>query len=351
MMSMGLQHRPTMSVARYYNNSDVRIELADRPTISEGELLVRVMSCGICGSDVMEWFRVPKSPRILGHELSGVIEDSRSGSFRRGDRVVIRNQVPCGICRACVSGHHSVCEHCEEIVPGGMSEYVRVPRKVVEGGVWPLPEGLPFRAAALAEPLACVLHSQALARVRERRCMVVLGCGVFGLLHLQAARLAGVLQTVAIESQAFRRVAAADLGTPTVLDPSDDLAAEVRAVNDGHLADMVVVATGAPGAFEVACKIIGRHGAILLFGMPGPEVTTGLAVNQVFWRKELMVVSSYGPGNVPFSEPLRLMQDGSIDFERLITHQVPFAEVQRGFELVSRAGNSLKVVLDLAGSR
>jgi L-iditol 2-dehydrogenase len=351
MMATGLQHRLTMSVAYYYNNKDVRIEQADRPTISDGELLVRVMSCGICGSDVMEWFRVPKSPRILGHELAGVVEESRSGAFRQGDRVVVRNQVPCGVCRACVSGHHSVCEHCDEIAPGGMSEYVRVPRKVVEGGVWPLPEGLPFSAAALAEPLACVMHSQALARVLGRRCVVVIGCGVFGLLHLQAAGLAGVQQTVAIESQAFRRAAAADLGVPTILDPGDDLVAEVRAVNDGHLADMVIVATGAPGALDAACKVIGRHGAILLFGMPGPEVTTGLTVNQVFWRKELMVVSSYGPGNVPFSEPLRLMLEGSINFERLITHQVPFAEVQRGFELVSRAGNSLKVVLDLTGSQ
>jgi len=349
-MASSAEGKP-MLVARYHNNKDVRIETAERPTIGDGDALVRVMSCGICGSDVMEWFRVPKSPRILGHELAGVVEVSRSDRLRRGDRVVIRNQVPCGTCHACESGHHSVCENCDEIEPGGMAEYVRVPRKVVEHGVWNLPDDLPFRAAALAEPLACTLHSQALARVRGRRCLVVFGCGVFGLLHLRVARLAGVRRIVAVESNEYRRKVAAEFGASMVVGVDDDLVSAVQAVNDGSLADVAIVATGSPAGLDSAFKGVGRHGAVLLFGMPGPDATTTLSVNQLFWRRELMLVSSYGPGNIPFSEPLRLMQNGSIDFDRLITHELPLSDVQRGFELVSRADNSLKVVLDIGGRR
>jgi L-iditol 2-dehydrogenase len=336
-----------MRVARYYNNHDIRIERTPMPEIGIGEFLMRVTTCGICGSDVMEWFRVPKSPRILGHEVAGVVEVSRSDAFRPGDRVVIRNQVPCGTCQACSRGHPSVCEHCDEISPGGMSEYIRVPSKVVEKGVWRLPDGLPPHAAALAEPLACVLHAQALARLKGLQCVVVVGCGVFGLLHIQAARLAGVQCVVAIESQPYRRSAALDVGASAVIDPGDDISVAIRAANQGRAVDAVVIATGAPSGLEVACQAVGRYGTVLLFGIPGPGETSHLDLNQVFWRKELQLVSSYGPGHVPFSEPLRLMQEGLIDCGRLITHIVPFSDVQRGFELVSSAGQSLKVVLDL----
>ena len=99
-----------MRVARYHRNSDVRVERVARPEIDAGEVLVRVLACGICGSDVAEWFRVPKAPRILGHEISGVVAQSRAAGWAEGDRVVLRNQVPCGACFACRHGHHAVCE-------------------------------------------------------------------------------------------------------------------------------------------------------------------------------------------------------------------------------------------------
>ena len=164
----------SMRVARYYDNSSVRIETMDRPTIDDGEVLVRVMACGICGSDALEWFRVPKSPRILGHEISGVIAESRSGSYAAGDRVVVRNQVPCGRCYECQHDHHAVCEQQAEIEPGGMVEYLRVPREVVEAGLSALPPQLSFQAGTLAEPLACTLHAQALAGIEAHQCVVVL---------------------------------------------------------------------------------------------------------------------------------------------------------------------------------
>lgn len=335
-----------MQVARYYSNRDVRLERVNRPSIDDGEVLVRVIACGICGSDVMEWFRLPKSPRILGHEIAGIVEESRSPHYSVGERVVVRNQIPCGVCHACESGHHGVCENSEEIEPGGMAEFIRLPGRVVERGVSRLPPTLPFRAGALAEPVACVLHSQALARIEPRHCVVVIGCGVFGLLHIQVAKHAGVSRVVAADKIAYRTKAATKLGASAVVCGNEDLAAGVRKINDGRLADVAIVATGSPGGLQAACKAVGRCGTILLFGAPPPTVPFDMSLNELFWRKELTLVSSYGPGNVPFSEPLRLMEIGAIDVDALITDCVPFAAVQRGFDTVARAGESLKVVLE-----
>ncbi|MEV0633525.1 alcohol dehydrogenase catalytic domain-containing protein [Streptomyces sp. NPDC050619] len=338
----------TMRIARYYDNRTVRVESMPRPVIGDGEVLVRVMASGICGSDVMEWFRVPKSPRILGHEISGVVAESRTDAFAAGDRVVVRNQIPCGTCHACRYGHQAVCEQQVEIEPGGMAEYIRVPGELADRGLTPLPSGLSFQAGTLAEPLACTLHSQALARIEPHHCVLVLGCGVFGLLHIQAALAAGVERVIAVDKVAFRREAATRAGATLVLDTDADLASEVRRINDGRMADVAVLATAAPEALVAASDALARHGTVLLFGAPAPGTPVPLTLNQMFWRRELTMVSSYGAGDVDLARGLELMEKGAVDGEALITHSVPLAEVQRAFTTVTEARDSLKVALDLS---
>ncbi len=337
-----------MRVARYHRNCSVRVEAVDRPRIGAGEVLVRVRACGICGSDVAEWFRLPKAPRILGHEISGVVTESRAAGWAEGDRVVVRNQVPCRECFACTHGHHAVCEEQVEVTPGGMAEYVRVPAEVVATGLTPLPPALSYPVGTLAEPVACVLHAQALARVRPHQCLVVYGCGVFGLLHLQVARGAGVSRIVAVDGVASRRAAAEQLGATVALEPGADIAAEVRAVNDGRLADVAVVATGAPAALESASGVLARWGTVLLFGAPEPGVPVPVTLNQLFWRRELTVVSSYGAGSVDLADALALVQKGVVDGDAMISHVIPLVEVQGAFDVVTAAGDSRKVVLDLS---
>jgi L-iditol 2-dehydrogenase len=337
-----------MLIARYYNNRSIRLERIDKPTIGEGEVLVRVMACGICGSDVMEWFRTPKSPRILGHELSGVVAESRSDACAPGDRVVVRNQVPCGACHACEQDHHSVCERMVEIEPGGMAEYIRLPSEVVRFGLFPLPSRLSFAAGTLAEPIACTLHAQALARVEPHHCVVVIGSGLFGLLHIQIARANGVRRIAAIEKVEYRRSAAERLGACLALHPDQKLTEAIRDLNDSRLADVAIVATGAPEALAVARRVLCRHGTIMLFGAIEPEAAFPLSPNQLFWRSELRMVSSYGAGKIPFSRPLELIERGDINSDALITDTLPFAKVQEGFDIVVKAQNSLKVVLDIS---
>ena len=148
-----------MKVAVYYSNSDIRIEERPIPRIGKGEMLVKMRACGICGTDVMEWYRIKKAPRVLGHEMAGEVVEVGAGveRFREGDRVFVSHHVPCYRCHYCEDGNYTACEslHTGNYEPGGFSEYIRVPRENVEFGTFLLPAGISCEDAVMVEPLAC----------------------------------------------------------------------------------------------------------------------------------------------------------------------------------------------------
>ena len=154
----------------YYNNKDVRVEEIPTPQIGPGELLVKVLASGICGSDVMEWYRIKKAPRVLGHEIAGEIVEVGKGvdRYKMGDRVFVSHHVPCNTCQYCLNGFHTLCDTLRRtnFDPGGFAEYIRVPQINVDRGVFVLPEEVSFEDGVFIEPLACVLRGQRLARFR-----------------------------------------------------------------------------------------------------------------------------------------------------------------------------------------
>ncbi|MCX5715121.1 MAG: alcohol dehydrogenase catalytic domain-containing protein, partial [Candidatus Omnitrophica bacterium] len=183
-------------VANYYNNRDIRIEEQPMPKIGPGELLVRVEASGVCGSDVMEWYRLHKAPLILGHEVAGVIEEAGGAlcGYNKGMRVTLAHHVPCGVCHYCKNGHEAACEtlHKTNFDPGGFCEYLRLPSINIEKkGVFILPETLSFDEATLVEPLACVLRGQRIAGFKKGQSVLVIGSGIAGLLHILLARANG----------------------------------------------------------------------------------------------------------------------------------------------------------------
>ncbi|UCG81599.1 MAG: alcohol dehydrogenase catalytic domain-containing protein, partial [Desulfobacterales bacterium] len=153
-----------MRVAMYYNNKDIRIEEMSVPSIGPGEVLVRIEASGICGSDVMEWYRIKRAPLVLGHEIAGEVVEVGEGvdRYKKGDRVVASHHVPCNTCRYCLSGHHTVCDTLRgtSFDPGGFAEYVRLPAINVDRGVYHVPNEVSFEEATFTEPLACVLRGQ-----------------------------------------------------------------------------------------------------------------------------------------------------------------------------------------------
>ena len=181
-----------MRVAMWYSNRDVRLEEMPTPQIGHGELLVMVEPSGICGSDVMEWYRLDKAPLVLGHEIGGQIAAVGSGvdGYKEGDRVSAAHHVPCNTCHYCLSGHHTVCDTLRQtnFDPGGFAEYIRLPAINVERGVFMLPEEVSYEQATFIEPLACILRGQRQAHVQPGQSVLIIGSGIAGLLHLQIAR-------------------------------------------------------------------------------------------------------------------------------------------------------------------
>ena len=197
-----------MRVAVYHNNSDIRIEERPVPKIGPGEILVRIRASGICGSDVMEWYRVPKAPIVLGHEVAGDIVEVGEGvtQLSVGQRVVVSHHVPCNTCRLCLSGYHTACPtlHTTNFDPGGFAEYVRVPALQTERGVLVLPDDVTYEEGSFVEPLGCVVRAQTRAGVRPGSTVLVIGSGISGLLHIRLAVALGAGRVFATDVNEYR---------------------------------------------------------------------------------------------------------------------------------------------------
>jgi L-iditol 2-dehydrogenase len=323
-----------MKVAVYYRNNDVRIEDRPVPKISEGEILVKTQASGICGTDVMEWYRIKKAPRILGHEISGDIVESNSSKYKVGQRVFVSHHVPCYQCKHCKNGNHTACEtlHTGNFDPGGYAEFIRVPKINVEHGVYVLPEKLSYEEGTMIEPLACVVRGQRVIGVKKDETVLILGSGVSGLMNVQIAKLKGA-RILVTDMDENRLKKAKTYGADAVYKPQ-----ELPSVK----ADKVILCTGALPAVKQAFQSLDRKGTLLLFAIPETDIQ--LPTVDV-WRNELTVTSSYGAAPEDLAESLKLIEAGKVDMKDLITHKLPLEQAQEGFRLVAEAKQSLKVVL------
>ena len=338
-----------MRVAMYYNNQDVRLEKLPKPQIGPGELLVKVQASGICGSDVMEWYRIKKAPLVLGHEITGEIVEYGKGveQFNVGDRVFVSHHVPCNICRYCLQGLHTVCEtlHTTNYDPGGFAEYLRVPPIHVDRGVFLLPEEVSFEDGTFIEPLACVIRGQRLAQLNPGQTVLVLGSGISGLLHIALARTSGAGRIIATDISDHRLDAAKRFGANSVLHAEEDVPARLLQANDKRLADHVIVCTGALSAFRQALQSVDRGGKVLFFAPTEPGVDLPVPVNE-FWRNGITLMPSYGASPLDISTAIDLIRAQRVPVHEMITHRLSLAETGRGFQLVAEGGESIKVIIE-----
>ena len=337
-----------MLVAVYHSNTDIRLEDRPRPAIGDGEVLLRVEASGICGSDVMEWYRVPRAPTVLGHEIAGIVEEAGAGvqGFQPGDRVFATHHVPCGQCRRCRSGHPSTCDtlRTTHFDPGGFSQYVCVPAPQVKRGMLQLPDDVSFEQGSFIEPLACAVQGQRYVDVAPGQAVLVLGSGLSGLLHLQLARAHGAGAVFATDVHDYRLQAAMRLGADAAFHASEDVPERLRAANGGMLADRVVVCSAAPAALEQAFRTVEPGGRILCFAPPDPARHSQVPLFDL-WRNEVALVFSYAASGDDLSRSLELIRSGQVAVEQMISHRLPLAEAPRGFALTAAAAESLKVIL------
>ncbi|MBI4513105.1 MAG: alcohol dehydrogenase catalytic domain-containing protein [Gemmatimonadetes bacterium] len=336
-------------VAVYHSNRDIRIGACPVPPLGPGELLLRVHASGICGSDLMEWYRRPKAPTVLGHEVAGQVVAAGDGvrGFQVGDRVVATHHVPCLACRYCLSGRETSCDTLRQtnFDPGGFAEWVRVPAVNVERGTLKLPDHVSDDAGSLVEPLGCALRAQRKAGLGRGESLLIIGGGVSGSLHLLAAKARGVGPIFVSDIQPVRRAVAANLGADRAYDAGAGVPEETRR-ELGHGVDCVIVCTGARDAIALAVEAVDRGGKVIFFAPMGPDETYPLPFNRVFWRDQVTLCSSYGAAPIDLEQALDLIAGGVVDVTRLVTHRLPLGEIQRGFEMMLQAKGSLKIIID-----
>lgn len=337
----------------YYSNNDVRLEEIRVPEIGNGEMLLKVMASGICGSDVMEWYRRDKVPLVLGHEVAGVVVEAGQGveKFRMGDRVAATHHVPCNTCHYCLNGNHTVCDTLlrgTHFDPGGFAEYVRIPAINVDRGVFPVPDSVSFEDASFMEPLACVLRGQRKANMRPGQTVLVLGCGIAGLLHVALARAMGAGLVLAADNIPFRLEKAMEMGAHFRLDANHDIQDSLKKANGGKLADAVILCFD--GFLSLALKSVERGGTVLLFSGAAEDATLPGKVNDIFWRTEVTLTSTYAGGPSDCQASLNLIRSGSIPVGKLISHRLPLEKGAMGFRAVSNPvkNNCIKVVIEPA---
>ncbi len=338
-----------MRVAMYYNNRDVRLEEVPTPQIGPEGLLVKVLASGICGSDVMEWYRIKKAPRVLGHEIAGeIVEVGKGvGRYKIGDRVFVSHHVPCNTCQYCLNGFHTLCDtlRTTNFDPGGFAEYIRVPGINVDRGVFLLPEEISFEDGVFIEPLACVLRGQRLARLRPGQSVLVIGSGISGVLHIALARASGARRIIASDIDEYRLKSAKNLGADEVIEAKEVSPAKIREMNRGRLVDLVIVCAGAISAYIQALQSVDRGGTVLCFAPLEPGLNFVLPFFD-FWNDGITLLSTYGGSPFDITTAIELIRAQRLPLREMITHRLPLKETGLGFQLVTEAKDSIKVIIE-----
>lgn len=337
-----------MRVAVYHNNKDIRIEDVPKPKIGEGEALIKVESSGICGSDLMEWYRLPKAPLVLGHEVAGkVVEVGKElKKFKVGDRVIVTHHVPCNTCHYCLNDRHSVCPMIKSTSfdPGGFSEYIRIPEINVDRGMFILPEELTYEEGTFVEPLGCVIRGVRDIGFSPGESVAIIGSGITGILNLQYVLSLAAGKVFAIDIDNYKLKTATNFGASFAINANDDVISKITENNYGRLCDLVIVCIGVKSALDQAFEIVDKGGRVLFFAPSNPDTKLSFDFNQ-FWWSGVKFTSSYAASPKDLEIALSLITDKRINVKEMISHTLPLSEIQKGFDLVGGQTESLKVIV------
>jgi L-iditol 2-dehydrogenase len=346
-----------MKAAVYYSNSDIRIEDVEDLTVGPGEVKVRVMACGVCGSDVMEWYRIKRAGRpggigAFGHECTGIIAEVGSDvtpKWKVGDRVVVTHHVPCNTCNACIRGHSTACDTLQRTkfknAYGAFAEYVVLPAINVDRGMLRLPEQVSFDAGTFVEPLGCVVRGQQLAPTSDGRSVLIIGAGITGLLHLKAARVNGAGFIAVSNPSPDRLKIAKKFGADATISASEDVPEKFKELNGGLGADTVIMTAPVPVCVKQSLDAVGPGGTILFFAPTNPEVQSEINLWKL-WQKEVTITHSYAADLHNLTTALKWIQYDRIDVTDMITHVFPLKDTVEGFQLTARhREGSLKAII------
>lgn len=343
------QGEHSLKAAKLYALSDIRIEDVPVPRVGPKDALIRTKASGVCSGDVMQWYIEKKAPLVPGHEPSGeVLETGREvASFRPGDRVFAHHHASCMKCRSCIRGDYVQCETWANtrIIPGGISEFILIPRVNLENDTLIIPDSLTYEDGTLIEPAACVVKALKRACIRSGDTVLVIGLGVMGQLNILLSRRYGAERIIGADMVPFRLGKAIEFGADAIVDVSrDDITAAVRELTKGNMADIVIAG---PNSVEVMAKgieCLAPGGTIVFFTPAKPEEKLLLDPNPLYF-KDRKIITSYSCGPTDTAEALRHIEEGIIRADKLVTHRFPIDNTAEAFRITAEARDSLKVLI------
>jgi L-iditol 2-dehydrogenase len=345
-----------MRAAVYRGAGQISLEKVPVPQISDGELLIRVHTCGICGTDLKKIEHgLVAPPRIFGHEISGTVvkKGKKASRFQIGDRVAVHHHIPCRNCFYCERKLFSQCEFYRrtgttagfEPAGGGFAEYVRAMDWIVEKGTIAIPDSVSFEEASFLEPLNTCLKALEVAELKAGEVVVVYGQGPVGLLMMQSAVCEGA-HAIGLDFLESRLEIARELGAAAALNPQkEDVHAMVAELTHGRGADLAIVAAANSHAIEDAQVIVRRGGRVMLFAQTMPGDIIPIDASRIC-VEEKKLIGSYSASVELQEKAADLIFNKKINVARLVSHRLPLEQLTIGIDLASHPSeHSLKVVI------
>lgn len=339
-----------MKAATIAGKGIVKLKDLPTPAIGANEILVRMRTCGVCGTDIEKVHGEHITPPILGHEVAGEVEKTGTDvqTLKKGDRVIVHHHVSCRSCFYCKNGRETLCEAYSKsnLDPCGFAEYFRVPETLVKGGaVYKLPASMSFEEGSLVEPTACCIRALRKSGAKAGNSVAVFGAGPVGLTHVQLLKLYGLAPIYAFDILENRREMAAKLGADMALDPLSENALKTLFENTSSRGvDYAIVATGSSKAIEQAFSCACRGGKVVLFGAPARGSVLAIDVSRLFLN-ETSFQSSYSTSETEMRMALDLIERKRITPSQLITHRLPLGRITEAYRLAESGKEALKVIV------
>lgn len=340
-----------MKASVCYKQNDLRTEDLPIPEISDNEVLIKMLACGLCGTDIQKirGDSVNK-PTVLGHEVVGEIvkKGKNVSKFEIGDRVITAIHVPCFTCHYCDKGHYTICEQfrTNNIDPGGFAEFIRIPKLHLNHLTHKVSNNVTDEEATLIEPIACCLHGLKQADIRPNDSVLIMGAGTIGILHAQLAKIKGANKVIVSDMSEFKLQKALKVGCDYAINIKEkNIIDEVNKITDGQGVDVIVIAAGVSSLVADAVNMVRRAGKIIVFSGFDKNKLVTLDVSR-FFKDEISIIGTYSVTPYEFPEALDLLEKRKLNTKEMITHVYPLNKLSEAIDISTNPEQPvLKVII------
>lgn len=340
-----------MKASVCYKQNDLRTEDLPIPEISDNEVLIKMLACGLCGTDIQKIRGdTVNKPTVLGHEVVGEIvkKGKNVSKFEIGDRVITAIHVPCFTCHYCNKGHYTICEQfrTNNIDPGGFAEFIRIPELHLNHLTHKVSNNVTDEEATLIEPIACCLHGLKQADIRPNDSVLIMGAGTIGILHAQLAKIKGANKVIVSDMSKFKLQKALNVGCDYAINIKErNIIDEVNKITDGQGVDVIVIAAGVSSLVADAVNMVRRAGKIIVFSGFDKNKLVTLDVSR-FFKDEISIIGTYSVTPYEFPEALDLLEKRKLNTEEMITHVYPLKKLSEAIDISTNPEQPvLKVII------